>query len=84
MGLIDEKNEGRKSRATVPYWILFSSIGHQISDSVLPVEKDLLDYIPINPKLTALDLGKITTLEFAEIISSFESKQSLDIDGCTV
>jgi hypothetical protein len=72
---------GNQSRTLVRYQISLSQVGLQISDSVLPVEKDSLDYIPDNPDLPELDLGNITPPQFAEIIYSFESKKSLDIDG---
>jgi Reverse transcriptase (RNA-dependent DNA polymerase) len=62
----------------------FSQVGQQISDSVLPTEKDPLDYIPDNPNIPVLDLGNINPFQLTEIIRSFDPKQSMDIDGISM
>jgi hypothetical protein len=59
----------------------FSSVGNTISDSVQPVEKTACDFLEEMPEVPDLDLSGTSQAEIVEIIRSFVSKSSSDLDG---
>jgi hypothetical protein len=59
----------------------FSSVGNTISNSVQPIEKTACDFLVEKPEVPDLDLSGTSQAEIVEIIRSFESKSSSDLDG---
>jgi Reverse transcriptase (RNA-dependent DNA polymerase) len=59
----------------------FSSVGTKISESVVPTEKEACDYLEENPNIPEMELGGTGPIQVSEIINSFESKNSSDLEG---
>jgi hypothetical protein len=59
----------------------FSSVGNTISESVQPVDKSACDFLEERPEVPDLDLSGTSQAEIVEIIRSFISKNSSDLDG---
>jgi potassium voltage-gated channel Eag-related subfamily H protein 8 len=59
----------------------FSSVGNSISESVQPVDKSACDFLEDRPEAPDLDLSGTSQAEIVDIIRSFISKTSSDLDG---
>jgi len=59
----------------------FSSIGTDISESILPTTKKPEDYMPNLENLDEIDLGNTSQTHFCDIVKSLQPKCSLDSDG---
>jgi hypothetical protein len=59
----------------------FSSIGNQISESVEPIDSEACDFLEENQEIPVLEMGGTSQAQIVEIIKSFESKSSTDLDG---
>ena len=58
----------------------FTSIGQQISNSILPTTKNPEDYLRDNPNTPNLEFGIVNPAEFVDIVKIFEPKGSADVD----
>ena len=64
---------------------LFSSIGQSISDNVVPTNVNPESYLnDFDPQKTKFKLGNTGQLHVMDIIKSFDSKASPDIDGISL
>ncbi len=59
----------------------FTSVGSKISESVRPTDVDPISLMPDLPHLNNLVLTNIGPNRLCEIIKTFESKSSCDLDG---
>jgi hypothetical protein len=62
----------------------FSSVGNNISESVQPIEKSACDFLEENPEIPEMDLSQTNQAQIVEIIRSFVSKSSSDLDGISI
>ena len=58
----------------------FTEIGTNITNSVPKVDRDALSYIPDNDDIPNFDIGDTGQIHFIDIVNTFESKASTDID----
>jgi hypothetical protein len=62
----------------------FTNIGKTISDSVRPTSVDPIDLMPDYPDLNNLVLTEIGPNHLCELIKTFETKSSCDLDGISI
>jgi hypothetical protein len=62
----------------------FTSIGSSISESVRPTAVDPIDLMPDLPILNGLNLSNIDPNELCDLVKTFETKTSCDLDGISI
>jgi hypothetical protein len=62
----------------------FTNIGKTISDSVRPTSVDPIDLMPEYPNLNDLEFTEVGPNHLCEIIKTFETKSSCDLDGISI
>jgi hypothetical protein len=62
----------------------FTSIGSLISESVRPTNIDPIDLMPNLPNLTELNLSNIEQNLLCDLVKTFETKTSCDLDGISI
>ena len=62
----------------------FTQIGSKISDSILPTDAQPENYLNNNGNIRNLDLGQTGPVHFCDILKSFETKKSQDLDGISI
>lgn len=62
----------------------FTSVGTSISESVNPTIIDPINLLPVNPNLTELQFAVIGPSLLCDLIKSFETKTSCDLDGLSI
>ena len=62
----------------------FTQIGSKISDRILPTVAQPENYLNNNGNIRNLDLGQTGPVHFCDILKSFETKKSQDLDGINI
>ena len=62
----------------------FTQIGSKISDRILPTVAQPENYLNNNGNIRNLDLGQTGPVHFCDILKSFETKKSQDLDGISI
>ena len=62
----------------------FTKIGSNISENILPTVTTPDKYLNDLPEIRQLDLGQTGPVHFCDILKTFESKKSQDLDGISI
>ena len=80
----DNRTITDRGEIAVEFNDFFTKIGTNISESVMPVDRDPLSYIPLNDDIPNFDLGSTDQIHFIDVMKSFENKSSSDIDNISM
>ena len=62
----------------------FTEIGSKISNNIQPTVTEPENYLNVDPNIRQMDLGQTGPVHFCDILKSFESKKSQDLDGISI